>query len=1011
MWPPRTEAPRCFEGARRIHSGTRTSHVQRQFLQSLLTFGVLFSCYGAYALVAVPLLMRPPARVTSPATPASPPEATGLAAWGPHWKKIFPAGSWELDRVNSFKTQDMLLLWRRHETVEGSRLKVEPLTIVVLNGRSAASPAAAAGGPDVAKPSRVWIVKAPAGAILQFDRNLDVSATRFGNFQAGFIPGSVHAQGIPFPPARSATPTSTPPAKDSPDPETMELLTQNLQFDERHVWTSQDVEFRWGSGYGSGRDLTISLANIQLSDGAESQASWVESVRLLRLKRLHLMLPGGPEGEAGAPGQVPVDVSADGPLTFHLQQGVAQIQRNVLMERRDPQGGEQRLRCDQLELRMTAGRKSGTTENSAGSGDLSSNLRLPSLRPRRLILRGTPAVLEMTAAESDRAGSSYRMEAAELDYELGGTGDGTTDPGTLVAASPTARGKTETRDAGPTRARALGPGRFVMTPSANPTQPMEVSWQRLASWVADPTQGVLNVEGNARAVSAEQGSITAERLTVVAVRDLAATKGPGWQPSAIRAEQQVHVDSPFLQGNTEQLAIRFVPPAPAPAGESTSTPLQLRDAQSGPSFPSAAGDEPSSRLDVRASQVQVVVEHSASMSRLRDATLRGRVQCQELPAIAGTPSRFAVEGDEAHLAHLSPQTGTVDVVGQPALLRASEVELTGPNVHLDVASNRAWIDGAGQASVPVAQEIAGQIPQPAARATLTWNERLDFDGQFLVCQDGISIRGPLQLVRGDVLRLKLAQPIHFDRVRESASPIRLESTEIQGHVFVENRTLDANGIASIESGQLQELAIEHPTGSLRGQGPGWVETIRRSRTTAGLGTTSDPTSGDDSGLAFVRAEFQRGLTGNLQDKEVRFFDHVRAVYGPVDHWSRRVSASRREELPPGGLLMRCQELVLLQGTRSIPGMTPLEIIARGNTAIEGASFIANADRLSYDQAKDLLVLEGTDRSDAHIWYKDPTGLRSSEKVAKKLEFWPKSNRLKVDDLRFLEFRTRSPDGK
>lgn len=986
--------------------------MQRRFLQSLLTFGVLFACYGAYALVVAPLLMRPPARLPSTATPSSPPEVTGLAAWGPHWKQIFPAGSWELDRVNSFKTQDMLLLWRRHETVEGSRLKVEPLTIVVLNGRSASS-AAATDAAGATKPSRVWILKAPAGAILQFDRNLDVSATRFGNFQAGFIPGSVHAQGILFPPTRGAPPISASTDRDAQDPETIELLTQNLQFDERHVWTSQDVEFRWGSGYGSGRDLTISLANIQLSDGAEDHTSWVESVRLLRLKRLHLMLPGGPAGESGAPGQVPVDVSAAGPLTFHLQQGVAQIRRNVLMERRDPQGGVQRLRCDQLELRLAAIRKPGSTATSAAPGDSSSNLGMPSLRPRRLILQGTPAVLEMTASESDKA--SYRLEAAELDYDLGGAAAGSADPWTLTAASATASGSAEPHDAGPTRARALGPGRFVMTPAANPSQPMEVSWQRLASWVADPTQGVLNFEGNARAASAEQGSIAAERLIVVAVRDpvAAASQGPGWQPSAIRAEQEVRVDSPILQGTTEQLAIRFVPLAQAPAGEAPSNELQLGDAQSGPPFSPQAGNETSSRLDVRASQIQVVVEHSASMSRLRDATLRGQVQCQELPAIQGAPSRFAVQGDEAHLANLSPQTGTVDVVGQPALLKASEVELTGPNVHLDVASNRAWIDGAGQASVPVTQEIAGTISQPAARATLTWNERLDFDGQFLVCQDGISIRGPLQLVRGDVLRLKLAQPVHFDQVRQPVSPIRLESTEIQGHVFVENRTLDASGIASIESGQLQELAIEHTTGSLRGRGPGWVETIRRSQSTgtAGLGTAPDRAPADDQGLAFVRAEFQRGLTGNLQNKEVRFFDHVQAVYGPVDHWSRRVSASRREDLPPGGLLMRCQELILLQGTRSVPGMTPLEIIARGNTAIEGASFIANADRLSYDQAKDLLVLEGTDRSDAHIWYKDPSGLRSSEKVAKKLEFWPKSNRLKVDDLRFLEFRTRSPDGK
>ena len=44
----------------------------------------------------------------------------------------------------------------------------------------------------------------------------------------------------------------------------------------------------------------------------------------------------------------------------------------------------------------------------------------------------------------------------------------------------------------------------------------------------------------------------------------------------------------------------------------------------------------------------------------------------------------------------------------------------------------------------------------------------------------------------------------------------------------------------------------------------------------------------------------------------------------------------------------------------------MELIAQGNTTIDGRQFMATAERLSYEQDKDLLVLEGSDRTGARF---------------------------------------------
>ncbi len=65
--------------------------------------------------------------------------------------------------------------------------------------------------------------------------------------------------------------------------------------------------------------------------------------------------------------------------------------------------------------------------------------------------------------------------------------------------------------------------------------------------------------------------------------------------------------------------------------------------------------------------------------------------------------------------------------------------------------------------------------------------------------------------------------------------------------------------------------------------------------------------------------------------------------------------------------------------------------------------------MSYAQAKDLSILEGDGRTDAELWHQPRLGGPTSKHAARKIFYWPETNRLRVEGARSLEL-DRLPSG-
>ena len=80
----------------------------------------------------------------------------------------------------------------------------------------------------------------------------------------------------------------------------------------------------------------------------------------------------------------------------------------------------------------------------------------------------------------------------------------------------------------------------------------------------------------------------------------------------------------------------------------------------------------------------------------------------------------------------------------------------------------------------------------------------------------------------------------------------------------------------------------------------------------------------------------------------------------------------------------------------------IELGAGGNVLVEGESFTARSARLTWSEAKDLLVFEGDGRSDAQLFRQLKAGSQPSTASAGKILYWRALNRVDVEDARFLD---------
>lgn len=547
-----------------------------------------------------------------------------------------------------------------------------------------------------------------------------------------------------------------------------------------------------------------------------------------------------------------------------------------------------------------------------------------------------------------------------------------------------------------------------------------------------------------------------------------------WQPHHLEAGPNVSLQSNLMTGKLNQLELWFEHPAPgstgaesvpaSPAGrggaiDAVGAPLsRLPD---GP--PRNPATDPGEEELVPASPSEARPGDTAEGPRATSASLTRPGAGAGGPPPKTPPRRFTVTGDRfwgrvafidqkptlvegrgeggIDLLEEAPQspgastglTGdsvqflqdaqsgeVVSLVGKPARVRADGLVLEGEAIHFGRTKNEVWVNGPGllQLKLRSLDDPAGAAPaNPAAQAVrspleVRWRGGMHFDGLAARFEGDVKAAWEGKTLRAERIDALLTEKMSFSESPQDAGRRKPTLSKLQcpQDFFLESRTFGQGRMVSLERMQARDLTVEIETGFTVAQGPGWVMQIRSggfSLDSTAAGAKPNPTPGR-RGLQFLQSTFQEELSGNFKQRHLRFHGQVETVYGPVDDWDESVDPDR---LGPEAFWMRCDLLGVRQTPEAEGAKPTYELDALDDVQLEGREFSGAAARLSYNQAKDLLVLEGDGRADARLVRQPQPGGNASRYAARKILYWRSFDRVKIEDARQAEVDGGIPSSK
>ena len=504
-------------------------------------FLVMLAMAGFYRLTVVPWV-EPKVDAALSAVELSPEQAAAiraradqrLAALG----DVLPPGSWELDDPIMLESRQMRLLFKDYHTLPDGRVNLVPCTLVVLPDRNRVVDGKAEG--------RTIVLRAPQGAVLEFDEPIDLRQGRLAKLVGGSLRWQVTIRGTP----------SEPNAEDD-----IEIVTRDVELAELEVRTNEEVQFRYGRSTGSGRALVAALMPRPGVNEHGPNIGGVDTIRIDRDVRMRLegfsggILPGqeaSPAQPAAArdPTQPapPVLVSCAGALCMNVSASVITLEERVEVLRHLPDGGLDQLSCDLLAIILG-------DEEAQGGGRLRGGVE-----PVEIQARGAPVIARSTAAGLEARGTRLGYEIATRRILLDGE-----EPVSLVAQGTQMEAASIDYTPGPPGTpgslMAVGPGWLRTKTDKGPAG--QATWAKWLRVRPDGAGHVASLAGEAEVAIEAQGRLTAAEMHLwleatapqhaAAQRSAAGADLSGIQPSRMLARGTVQIDSEQLVARTERM--------------------------------------------------------------------------------------------------------------------------------------------------------------------------------------------------------------------------------------------------------------------------------------------------------------------------------------------------------------------------------------------------------------------------------------------------------------------------
>ena len=759
-------------------------------------------------------------------------------------------------------------------------------------------------------------------------------------------------------------------------------------------------------------------------------------------------------GRKGKPKQSPVVVTSRGPFVYHVSDDKdnpvdrAEFSDRVSVIRKhdaptpEDSGPEaiaavyyDQLDCDRLVLEFRRGANDDKAFLEGGKTGLDLIRATASGRQVELVsdaeklhATGTDLVYDRSSNRTMLIGDPVQAEQDGHQIRLRGR---------LVFVNP-AKGQKEITDA-----IAEGPGQIQMrTDKAGVTR--TASWSKAMRISKDGPLQRLDFRGTAAFEDSERGRLQADRIMVwleARRRETAPkpsegdpTATGGYVPKRMEAVGNVALRSPDLviqHATNLSIAVESVEKREKtarkrrPDGASTTAPVRSTNASPMPFEPSdrdasplsdspltarpeflpPARKSPKRPLEVIADVIEVELAYDGERTELHHVHTHGRVHVVQRSA-DGDGNAIQLTGDRLDLRH-SAKGSKLRVVGselQPALVQLETLRIMGPEVNIDQMENKAWVNGGGSLSMPSRTDFQGAPLDKPVEVVIYWNERMYFDGKYAEFAGNVQADQDNARLTCGTLQVVLDRYVSLQETKRDGKqvPAALDRMLCDQRVTLQNGIREGDKWVEYQRIEGQEVAFDNPSAELNVKGPGALYVLQTGNPADGpFRPPSEPSANrvrdsakkPSSRMMLTRIRFHGTMQASRANGVVVFLEDVELVHIPADDPDVRIDLDR---LPKDGLLLRCGMLKGLNPRMSDRTTTQV-FEANYQVRVHAREFFAQADKVKYDESKDLLILVGQGGNLARLWRQKAPGTPPEEIRAKKVWYWRKQNKVRFDE--------------
>lgn len=1029
--------------------------------QYMISLAVTVFAYAMYAQYAVPAIEGPPNLIKRRDTativkPRSPKDRKSEFAW------LLPKDAWELESSNVLQTSNGKILFRDYKTEDDGQLVVFPFTMILDDRKSK--------GEITSKSNPPMVLRCMKEARIKFDKPLTIGASQDGSkgsrkMERAQLAGEVVIYRPPTPGKQDSVEIITRNVQIEKD--TVSTLEQvdfqlgrhhgkgrNLRIELAHANANDSIGVGDFSSIEGIRRIELAfLTQLRLEPDPNASSAATETTRV---------------GNVLSNSRSPIDITSKGPFIFDIAEQTAIIRKEVYVRQDDRHGDD--LLCEDLTLvfegdgatinPMSGDSSSMTLQKITAAGSPA----VINARSRETQIRGQQLVYDVAASRVDAQNKTGSVTVANKDFQFDAREFAYIIPpdhsfGPLQAKGPGRMLRMANRKND--EFRASWNDWLVIRNDRNGTKLVQidgnakVSLNQLTKIDADQLQFWMWPE---------------QTFQVNQVTQKQETK-TSYQPARLIADGNVLIDSPRLSGNAKKLNATWPQPAQripnVSAGRTNpnSGTEAVRRTSQRPTYQELAPrtnmispanrraqiglvkfDKPiedARKFHFTGNKVDVQLGNQKSGSRIRNLDVTGNVTIQETRTEKPQDHPLKISGDRLRMSPQGEEVFRIEVNGsnaKQAFVDAEGLRLTGVNIHLDQTANKVWVEGAGKMTMQP-PKTRKNAPDQRGTINVSWGGGMVFDGRTIYFEQDVimnTVQGQLggkrrvtkSLSQGLSVRLK--NQINFKNLSDSEnqSPDEVEVDEIvlvdeinKGQrifqlvksrqkskpkpIVVENQVLDrANNLLEKQKFIVPKATINSNTGDINAAGPGTIMNHRIGKSALSFSKSTEPSTKRKS-LSFLQVNFDDSLKANFEKNKMNIKGNVRTLYAPVQSWSQALNPDTTQRLPAGAVKLTCDTVDMFEWQPRGTNKPTKEVIASGNAHIYGDLYEATSDRVSYNEATDILVIEGTPRSDANLWYQQTPRAKRDHLVAGKILYRISDQRTSVESIKKGSF---SPAG-